>query len=125
MQLLRGVHSRLPFGAAFSGPTAGWLHGLDLAPCDPVEVTIPDWCGVSARSGTMVRRALLDPDELVEIDGLPATSELRTVVDIGRNQPLVEATAAVDMALHQGMVSLAELWAWADAGAGTKGVARL
>ena len=51
LQLLRSLHARLPFGAAFSGRTAGWLHGLDLPPCEPIDVIIPEWCGVSARSG--------------------------------------------------------------------------
>lgn len=125
IQLLRSVHARLPFGAAFSGCTAGWLHGLDLAPCDPVEVTIPEWCGVSARSGAWVRRAAVDPEDVVEMDGLPATSELRTLSDLGRNLPLVEAVVAVDMALHHRLASLAELWAYADARAGSKGIAQL
>ena len=39
--ILAAVAGRLPDGAAFSGRTAAWLHGLDLAPCDPIEVTIP------------------------------------------------------------------------------------
>ena len=37
--LLEAVHRRLPVAAVFSGQTAAWLHGLDLPPCDPVEVT--------------------------------------------------------------------------------------
>jgi hypothetical protein len=32
---------RMPAGTAFSGYTAAWLHGLDVAPCNPIEVTIP------------------------------------------------------------------------------------
>src|SRR5215831_18073475 len=37
--VLACVLRRLP-SAVFSGRTAAWLHGLDLPPCDPVEVTI-------------------------------------------------------------------------------------
>jgi len=59
------------------------------------------------------------------MDGLPVTSELRTLSDLGRNLPLAEAVVALDMALHQGLASLAELWAYTDAGAGSKGIARL
>src|SRR6202043_804995 len=33
--VLRAVARRLPAGAAFSGRSAAWLHGLDLPPCDP------------------------------------------------------------------------------------------
>ena len=36
--VLTAVARRLPTGAAFSGCTAAWLHGLDIAPCDPIEV---------------------------------------------------------------------------------------
>jgi hypothetical protein len=50
-QVLAAAHQRLPGGATFSGKTAAWLHGLDLPPCDPVEVTVPDGCGISARAG--------------------------------------------------------------------------
>ena len=39
--VLAATSRRLPITAVFSGRTAGWLHGLDLPPCDPVEVTLP------------------------------------------------------------------------------------
>ena len=35
-----GIRRRIP-SAVFSGRTAAWLHGLDLPPCEPVEVTVP------------------------------------------------------------------------------------
>ena len=44
--LLAAMHRRLPADAAFSGRTAAWLHGLDVPPCDPVEVTIPRSGGI-------------------------------------------------------------------------------
>jgi hypothetical protein len=25
----------------FSGKTAAWLHGLEIEPCDPIEMTVP------------------------------------------------------------------------------------
>lgn len=39
--VLAAINRRLPAGAAFSGRTAAWLHGLDLPPCAPVELTVP------------------------------------------------------------------------------------
>jgi hypothetical protein len=30
-----------PTGAVFSGKTAAWLHGLEIEPCDPIEMTVP------------------------------------------------------------------------------------
>src|SRR3979411_625230 len=39
--VLAATRRRLPMTAVFSGGTAGWPHGLDLPPCDPIEVTLP------------------------------------------------------------------------------------
>ena len=30
-----------PPGAVFSGKTAAWLHGLEIEPCDPIEMIVP------------------------------------------------------------------------------------
>jgi hypothetical protein len=106
---LAAIHRRLPAGAAFSGRSAGWLHGLDLSPCDPVEVTIPAAAGVAALSGVSVRRSELRPEDVVELRGLPATSALRTAIDLGRWLPLTDAVVAVDMALQKGLITLTEL----------------
>jgi hypothetical protein len=122
---LAAVQRRLPAGAAFSGRTAGWLHGLDLLPCDPTEVTIPPSRGVSALEGALVRRAELALGDVVERRGLPVTSALRTVTDIGRQQPLVEAVVAADMALHARLVDLASLSPFIAAHSRSKGIAQL
>ena len=53
---LAALRRRLPPEAVFSGPTAAWLHGLDLPPCDPVEVTVPEAGSVSGRAGASVHR---------------------------------------------------------------------
>jgi hypothetical protein len=63
--MLAAVRRRLPAEAVFSGATAAWLHGLDVPPCDPVQVTLPPECRVSARSGISVRRARLDGEDIV------------------------------------------------------------
>jgi hypothetical protein len=80
---LTAIVRRLPRGAAFSGRTAAWLHGLDVEPCDPIEVTIPEPAGSSRVAGVSVRRAALVEDEIVLRRRLPATSALRTAVDLG------------------------------------------
>src|SRR5882672_9611825 len=64
---------RLPSGAVFSGRTAAWLHGLDVAPCDPIEAT-----------GPMAR---LSEIERSIPQRLPVTSRVRTVADLGRRLP--------------------------------------
>jgi hypothetical protein len=48
---LAAAMRRLPDDAVFSGRTAGWLYGLDLEPCKPIEVTVPIASGVSRRAG--------------------------------------------------------------------------
>ncbi|HEY8643851.1 MAG TPA: DUF559 domain-containing protein [Candidatus Dormibacteraeota bacterium] len=125
MLILSALHLRMPDGAAFSGRTAAWLHGLDLPPCDPVEVTIPDHCRVSGRAGMSAYLSNFGDGDVVLRRHLPTTSALRTVTDLGRRQPLVEAVAAVDMALHAPLASLADLWSFVDAHRGAKGIARL
>lgn len=122
---LTAVSRRLPTTAVFSGRTAAWLHGHDLPPCDPVEVTVPLGTGISARAGVSLRRAELQPAEIVLLKGLPATSILRTLADIALTRPLIEAVIAADMALHAKQTTLAELHAEAAGRAGRPGVVRL
>lgn len=122
---LSAVARRLPAGAAFSGRTAAWLHGLDLPPCDPIEVTIPEPIGSGRRAGVVVRRFRLGTEEIVLRHGLPTTSALRTVVDLGGRGPLTEGVVAADLALHAGLVSIAELNSHVAEHRGVKGIARL
>jgi len=79
---LEAASRRLPPGAVFSGFTAAWLHGLDVEPCDPVEVTVPSPARISTRAGLVVRRRAMDRDEVVTRRGLAATSMLRTIRDL-------------------------------------------
>lgn len=122
---MRAVRDRLPQGGAFSGRSAGWLHGLDLPPCNPIEVTVQEGGGVSGRSGVSVFREVLSTADIVERQALPVTSAIRTVCDLARRLPLTDAVAAVDMALHQRLVDLAELNSAVAARQGSKGVVRL
>jgi hypothetical protein len=123
--MLKAVARRLPAGAAFSGRTAGWLHGLDITPCDPIEVTIPDPIGSARRAGTFVRRAALASEEIVLRRGVPTTSALRTVVDLGGRAQLIEGVVAADLVLHAGLVTIAELRTYVAEHARAKGIARL
>lgn len=123
--VLSAAQCRLPTTAVFAGRTAAWLHGLDLPPCDPVEVAVPPGCGVSARAGLSVRRAALADDEVVPRHGFPAMSILRTIADLSQRLPLVEAVVAVDMALRLRLVDLPGLLGLAATSAGRMGVVRL
>jgi len=119
---LASVSKRLPSRAAFSGRTAAWLHGLDFAPCDPVEVTIPKGSGSSRFTGVSVRQALLPAGDLNLRRGMQTTSAPRTVFDLGSRPPLVEAVVAVDMALHAGLVDLSGIRKWTAERDGSRGI---
>jgi very-short-patch-repair endonuclease len=122
---LSAVARRLPAGAAFSGLTAAWLHGLDLPPCNPIEVTIPEPNGSSRLAGASVCRTALAREEIVRRRALPATSALRTVVDLGGRDPVTEGVVAADMFLHARLISVDELREYVDEHPGAKGIARL
>ena len=120
---LTAVTRRLP-SAVLSGQTAGWLHGLDLPYCHPVEVIVPD-AHASNRAGVRLQRISLSPGEIVQVKELPVTSGLRTAIDLGGRRPFEDAVIALDMALHQGIVSLAELGSYLAVNRGRKGSANL
>ncbi|HET6311752.1 MAG TPA: DUF559 domain-containing protein [Candidatus Nitrosotalea sp.] len=122
---LNAIARRLPAGSAFSGYTAAWLHGLDVMPCDPIEVTIPKPSGISRLAGTSVRRAYFAGDEIVLRRGLPTASALRTVVDLGGRDRLNEGVVAADMLLHAKLVTIAELRAYVAEHPRARGIARL
>ena len=123
--LIAAVAKRLPASAAFSGRTAAWLHGLDMTPCDPIEVTIPEPTGSSRLAGAAVRRAYLARQEIVRRRGLPTTSAIRTVVDLCGRDPLTEGVVAADLFLHAGLVSTDELRGYVAEHPGARGIARL
>jgi very-short-patch-repair endonuclease len=112
LEILNRALLRLPEEAVFSCRTAGWIYGLDLPPCSPIDVTVPRGCAVSGRAGIAFHKARLSPAEVAFERGFPITSELRTVVDLARRLPPVEAVAAVDMALHAELVGIDDLSAW-------------
>jgi hypothetical protein len=123
--VLAAISRRLPGTAVFSGRTAAWLHGLDLPPCDPIELTLPLGCHTSRLVGVAVRRSTVRAGEIVMRRGRRATSAVRTLADLGRRLPLVEAVSALDMALHGRLIELADLRSWAGAHPRYPGVARL
>jgi hypothetical protein len=111
---LAAAQLRLPRSAVFSGLTAAWLHGLDVEPCNPIEVTLPINAGISLRSGLAIRRATLVNCDVTIVKQLKATTIERTLADLCLNLSLVEAVVAVDAATHQRLTSIKHLLAQAD-----------
>ena len=122
---LRAVQRRLPEQAAFSGHTAAWIHGLDFMPCEPIEVTIPRDLTVRTRAGAKLRRALLPDTDVIIRRGYRVTTPLRTACDLGSCRDVVEATVAVDMALHAGVINMESLAGHVACNPGAKGIKRL
>ena len=123
--LLQSVLHRLPEEAAFSGPTSAWLHGLDVAPCSPIDVTVPLATGVAVRTGMRIRRSLLMPDEVVARQGLRATGAPRMLRECCGRLSLTEAVVLIDMALYAQLLTIEELEHWITAQSGRVGIKRL
>jgi hypothetical protein len=123
--LLSAIAQRLPEGGAFSGRTAAWLHGLDMEPCNPIEVTIPEPFGSNRLGAALVRRAALTSAETVMRRDFRTTTARRTVVDLAGRNPLTEGVVAADMFLRSRLVKITELRSYVADHAGARGVARL
>jgi very-short-patch-repair endonuclease len=102
--------------------TAAWLHGLDVEPCQPIEVTLPGEGSGWEKGGVRVRRDAPDGGEVVVRRGHRTTSLLRTLSDLSRKLSLVETVVITDMALHNGLIKRADLSQWIHNRAGRKGV---
>lgn len=123
--LVRLLKVQLPRGGRFSGQTAAWLHGLNITPCEPIEVTLPRASRTSRLAGARLTRSDVQADEVCEVHALPATSPTRTIADLARRLPIVEAVVVLDMALHQRLVRIEALRLWADAHPGYRGIGQL
>jgi very-short-patch-repair endonuclease len=113
----------LPAIAAISGGSAAYLHGCDVLDADaPVDVTVTRQ--IRPRTGMRVRRASLDPSDIVRLAGMPVTALARTAFDVARSAELDDAVVTVDSLLNLGRVSLEEARAYAEHRATWRGTAR-
>jgi hypothetical protein len=120
---LRAAAVLLPAGAAIAGRSAALLHGVDLRSFDsPTEVVLPRDTAFRPRSGLKVRRAQLDPADVVVVNGVPVTSAVRTAFDLARHEAVTEAVVCLDALLHEEVVSAAEIVAYAADRPGWRGV---
>jgi len=120
---LEAARLRMPASTTFSGKTAAWLHGLDAAPCEPIEAILPGNGEGWERGGIRVRRAVLDDCAVVVRRGFRTTSLARTLWDLSRSLSLVETVVITDMAFQAGLIRHATLREWVGSRAGRKGVA--
>ena len=125
MHCLEAARLRLPKTAAFSGLTAAWLHGLDVRPCDPIEATVPEDEGVSARSGLALRRSAFAKGDVVNLRNFRATSARRTIAEVCARLELIEGVSIADAAVHAGLLKISELESWAAVHSGYRGIQKL
>lgn len=122
---LYAARQRLPADAVFSGCTAAWLHNLDMHPCNPIEVTLPRRSTTSRLRAIRVTRSDLTESEVCSIHDLPATSATRTIADLARRLPLVEAVQLLDLALHRRTTSVDAFHHWIQTHRGCRDIKRL
>lgn len=109
---LTEAQRRLPAGAVFSGRTAAWLHGIDVPPCVPIDITVPSPARVSTRSGMALHRRMLLDGDVVLAKGLPVVRIERALTEICRRLSLTESVAVLDGALHNRCVRISDLQSW-------------
>ncbi|SDO97905.1 Transcriptional regulator, AbiEi antitoxin, Type IV TA system [Nakamurella panacisegetis] len=109
-QDLRGQHVLRARAAAHAAPSvvvshisAAALHGLpvDSAVLGRIHLTRPGRTGARGDSRRILHVAPLDPADVIEIDGVRATSLARTLVDVARTETFGVAVPVADAALHQ------------------------
>jgi predicted transcriptional regulator of viral defense system len=100
--------------AVASYHSAATLHRLDLLESLPggiVTVTLPanrQWKR-PASAGVVFRAADLPPAHLTRLYNLPVTTAARTVVDLARTLPFMDAVVVADSALHAEKAAKPEL----------------
>ncbi len=91
--------------------SAAVAHELTVwsVPMSRVHVTRNRESGGRIRRQTVVHTGRIEPDEWLEIGGIPVTSVARTVVDIARTEPFEQAVVVGDSALRAGKTTRGEL----------------
>jgi very-short-patch-repair endonuclease len=123
-------HGRWMAAVLFAGPHA-WLSHESAAAlwgirrgCEAgeIEVTVP--AGGRRRAGLRVhRRSVLPGEDLARHDGIPVTSPLRTLIDLGARLPPRQLEAAINEADKLDLVHPNALRAVLDSRSGVSGVA--
>ncbi len=95
--------------AVVSHASAARVHRLVVPPSASDEVQLTDPGQFRTGRGYTIRQAGLPEDDVVVVGGLRVTSLVRTLVDVAREWDVVDAVVAIDDALADGRVTLAEL----------------
>lgn len=95
--------------AVFSGATAAWVWGLPRPNAAPRIVQLTDPYRWRRGRGWAMGHARLPVEEVTVRGAYPVTTAARTVVDLAREWPEVDAVAAIDAALLRRLTTRQEL----------------
>jgi very-short-patch-repair endonuclease len=114
---------RMPPEAAFAGPSAAYLLGVEHAAAfeDPVHLVVPEASRMPSRRGVRVHRVRLRPSDVDDTGGLPRTSPARTVWDLASWLEPVASVPVIDTLLGLGVVDAAALVEYIAARQGQRG----
>jgi hypothetical protein len=124
---LAAVQLVIADGAFICGPTAAWLHGIDVQDrrSELVWVGCRNGSRLRTRQGCFVREITVEDDDIQQLDGVAVTTPLRTAFDCARWLSLVEGVVVADWLAHAGLIAAEELTAYASTHRGLRGVRRL
>jgi hypothetical protein len=95
--------------------SAALLHGLPVPRVRDREVSVTREVSRPRRYPYLrVRVAGLPPDHVTRVDGIPVTSAARTVVDLARRLPFIDAVVVADASLYLRATTKDELLAVLD-----------
>lgn len=111
------TRARIRSGLLAAGPaatavltSAAHLYGLPNLPADPaVQVSVPGDRSRLDQPGLLVRQLVIPDRDRAAVDGMRATTPVRTVADLVLRLRRVDAVAVIDGALRLGVLSPAEL----------------
>lgn len=86
--------------AVVSGPTAVALHGYDAADSIDVHITVPYSRSARSRSGLVVHQNRFEPQDVVQLDGLPVFAHDLALADFLCDGDRWSAFASLDQALR-------------------------
>lgn len=105
---VRGAALLMPPGAVIASRSAAHVWGAKLAGAtQPVEILGPSGFGPIA--GLTIRTGALEPDEITAHYGIGVTSPSRTVWDLARTLPQLDAVAWIDALAHARRIARPQL----------------
>lgn len=106
----------LPPAGAIAGRSAAYLHGVTLADTeDPVEVVVPAKQRFGPVAGLRIHLADVADDEIRVIAETRVTRPARTCFDLARWLDVIEAVVYLDAMMSRGLITAAQLHAYAEA----------